>query len=122
MEDEMRVEAVSLAGSATTKTEMPAEVDHKIRKQVVEGKEVAAESKDRPRTVQPEEILDKIKALTQDGAYSVRFEMHAKTRQLVARLVDAESGEVIRQLPPEEMLELAVKLEKLTGNIINSHS
>jgi uncharacterized FlaG/YvyC family protein len=29
---------------------------------------------------------------------------------------------VIRQLPPEEMLELAVKLEKLTGNIINSHS
>jgi len=118
----MRVEAAVLAGVNLLKVETPAESTEKSRKEAMESMAAEVEQKEKAKAVQPEEILDKIKALTQDGAFSVRFEMHAKTRQFVARLVDAESGEVIRQLPPEEMLELAVKLEELRGNIVNAKS
>jgi flagellar protein FlaG len=117
----MRVEAAAVAG-AMPKVETPVESTEKSRKEALENVAPLAEQKEKAKAVQPEEILDKIKALTQYGAFSVRFEMHAKTGQFVARLVDAETGEVIRQLPPEEMLELAVKLEELRGNIVNAKS
>jgi flagellar protein FlaG len=118
----MRVEAAALAGASQPKVETPAEATDRSRKEAMEGMAAAAEQKKQTKAVQPEEILDKIKTLTQDGAFSVRFEMHPKTGQFVARLVDAESGEVIRQLPPEEMLELSAKLEELRGNIVNAKS
>ncbi len=117
----MRVEAAAMAGIAPTKTETPAELTERSRKEAAEGP-AAPEPQEKAKAVQSEEILDKIKALTQNGAFSVRFEMHEKTHQFVARLVDAESGEVIRQLPPEEMLELSAKLEELRGNIVNAKS
>ena len=56
--------------------------------------------------VQPEELLQSIKALTDNGAYSVRFEMHKETDELVINLIEQESGEVIRQIPAEEILGL----------------
>lgn len=118
----MRVEAAAIVGVGLPKVEAPAETTARIRKDAAEEVTSLAEQKEQAKAVQPEEIFDKIKALTQDGAFSVRFEMHPKTRQFVARLVDAESGEVIRQLPPEEMLELAAKLEELRGNIVNAKS
>jgi flagellar protein FlaG len=117
----MRVEAAALA-VVIPQVETPAEATDRSRKEAMESTAAAAEQKDQARAVQPEEILDKIKALTQDGAFSVRFEMHAKTGQFVARLVDAETGEVIRQLPPEEMLDLSARLEELRGNIVNAKS
>jgi flagellar protein FlaG len=117
----MRVEAATLAG-VMPKVETPAESTEGSHKEALEKVAFLAEHKENAKAVQPEEILEKIKALTQDGAFSVRFEIHPKTGQFVARLVDAETGEVIRQLPPEEMLELAAKLEELRGNIVNAKS
>jgi flagellar protein FlaG len=70
--------------------------------------------------VQSEEILDQIKALTEDGSYSVRFEMEAKTNKMVVRLVDIESGETIRQIPPEEIIDLTEVLHELRGSLVDT--
>ena len=53
---------------------------------------------------QPEELLQSIKALTDSGAYSVRFEMHKETNDMVINLIDQKSGEVIRQIPAKAAL------------------
>ena len=70
--------------------------------------------------IQPEELLSQIKALTEDGLYSVRFENDTETNEMVVKIVDNESDEVIRQVPPEEMLELTQRLEELRGNLVNT--
>ncbi len=44
--------------------------------------------------IQSEELLQNIKALTEDGIYSVRFEVDEPTNDLVINLIDQE-GEVI---------------------------
>ncbi len=72
--------------------------------------------------VQPEELLQNIKALTEDGLYSVRFEVSPETNELVINLIESESGEVIRQIPPDEILGLRKVLENLKGNIIETES
>ena len=70
--------------------------------------------------VQPEELLDQIKALTEDGVYSVRFESDEEANQLVVKIVDTSTDEVIRQVPAEEILSLSARLDELRGNIIKT--
>lgn len=71
---------------------------------------------------QPEELLQSIKALTDNGAYSVRFEMHKETNDMVINLIDQKSGEVIRQIPPDEILGLHKTLADLRGNLLQTES
>ena len=71
-------------------------------------------------TVAPEEILSKIKSLADNGMFSVRFEKDTKTDQLVVKIVDSTTHEVIRQIPAEAMLGLKKALDDLTGNIVNT--
>ncbi|HDR14137.1 MAG TPA: flagellar biosynthesis protein FlaG, partial [Desulfobacteraceae bacterium] len=37
------------------------------------------------------------------------------------RVLSRESGEVIREIPPEEMLNLAAKMEEMTGALFNKN-
>jgi flagellar protein FlaG len=72
--------------------------------------------------IQPEELLQQIKSLTEDGLYSVRFENDERAEGLVVKIVNQENNEVIRQVPAEEILELKSTLEELRGNIVDTHS
>lgn len=71
--------------------------------------------------IQPEELLDKIKALTQDGQYSVRFEQN-ESEDLIVKIFDNETQEVIRQIPPEELLNFQETFKDLVGNLVNTES
>ena len=70
--------------------------------------------------VQPEEVLKQIKALTEDGLYSVRFEKDSNSSQMIVKIVNSDTNEVIRQIPPEELLNLTKKLDELSGSIVNT--
>lgn len=72
--------------------------------------------------VPPEEILNKIKSLSQDGLYSVNFEVDPKTNQLIVKLVDSQTQEVLRQVPAQAMLGLQEALSNLQGSIVDTKS
>ena len=80
------------------------------------------ESSPKKKDVQPEELLQKIKALTDNGSYSVRFENDKATHQLVVKIVDSTTNEVIRQVPAEELLGLRKALDEYQGNIVDTTS
>ncbi|XKE45443.1 flagellar protein FlaG [Halomonas organivorans] len=50
--------------------------------------------------------------------YGVEFELDEAASRLVTRLVDRETGETIRQIPAEEVLRIAERLEELQGKLI----
>lgn len=50
--------------------------------------------------------------------YGVEFHLQEFGRQVVTRIVDRESGEVIRQIPNEEVLRIAESLGQLQGRLI----
>ncbi len=81
----------------------------------------AAEQED-SNQVQPEELLNQIKSLTEDGVYSVRFENDNEAGELVVKVVDRDTDEVIRQIPPEELLDLTKRLNDLRGNLVDTQS
>ncbi len=74
------------------------------------------------KQIQPEELLQQIKSLTEDGLYSVRFESNNDANELIVKVVNSETNEVIRQIPPEELLTLTQRLTDLRGNLVDTET
>ena len=49
----------------------------------------------------------------------VSFSIDEKSREII-HVFDNDSGELIRQIPPEEMIQLVDKLEEIAGIIFNN--
>lgn len=79
----------------------------------------AAGQKQEDDRMAPEEVLDRIEEISEDGVYSVRFEKNEDLNRLVVKLVDRKTDEVVRQIPPEEILGVKAKLREYAGNIVN---
>ncbi len=103
----------------TPRVSLPSEQVDKMRQQTKEAPEnlVSAEAQ---KNSQPEELLSQIKSITEDGLYSVQFENDKNTNSLVVKVIDRDTNEVIRQIPPEELLELTKTLNELSGNLVET--
>ena len=53
----------------------------------------------------------KLEALNQ----SLTFQVHDGTGELMVQVVDRSTGDVLRETPPKEFLDLAVRLEEMVG-------
>ena len=115
----MNVEAINVAGMSTRPLDKASERVDAVRK---EKEEVAQEPQVEENQVAPEELLQQIKNLTEDGLYSVRFERDERVNQLVVKIVDRDTDEMIRQVPAEELLNLSAILSDMRGNIVNTES
>lgn len=113
----MNVEAVNLQSTAQVQLSKASDQVNDSRKKAVDL--VQSEQVEKQQ-VQPEELLQQIKSLTEDGLYSVRFENDERSNGLIVKIVNREDGEVIRQVPSEELLDLSSALESLRGNIVNT--
>ncbi len=51
--------------------------------------------------------------------YGVEFELSESPSRVVTRLVERDTGELIRQIPAEEILRIAEHLEELRGRLID---
>ena len=51
-------------------------------------------------------------------SYGIEFEL-SDTSRTITRVVDRETGDVLRQIPSEEALAVAERLSELQGNLIN---
>jgi len=113
----MNVEAINLQTTPQSQLSKSSDQVSEARKKaddLVQSEQVEK------KQVQPEELLKQIKGLTEDGVYSVRFENDERTDGLVIKIVDQKSGDVIRQVPAEELLDLKVALDDFRGNIVDT--
>ncbi|TKB10258.1 flagellar protein FlaG [Desulforhopalus sp. IMCC35007] len=117
----MQVEAMSVTGTPMQQAPKASESVDTGRKNLEKGEaEQQQTAFTKEKSVQAEEILGKIKALTEDGLYSVRFESNQEFDSLVVKVVDNETDEVIRQVPAEEVLGMKASLEEYRGQLVNT--
>lgn len=114
----MKIESVSFGNLAQSPRTATVDTAERHRKEP----EVFNESSRDENKISPEELLDKIKALTENGLYSVRFENNQEANALIIKLVDRQSGELIRQIPSEELLGTSKFLRDFRGSVINTES
>jgi flagellar protein FlaG len=52
--------------------------------------------------------------------YHLQFSLDEKTDSVVVKLIDSDSGEVVRQIPPEEILRLRAYYKEQQGLLVNT--
>ena len=88
---------------------------------VVAGSKRATGRESPPRSVGEFSALVKdINTLVhQVGSTKISFDVDEETGRAVVRVLNKETGEVIRQVPPEELLTLVARMRQLSGLIFN---
>lgn len=70
---------------------------------------------------QKQQLADAVKAVKdfiQPTAGNLEFTLDEETGDTVIKIVDTSSGELIRQIPSQEMLEIAKALDRLQGLLV----
>jgi flagellar protein FlaG len=77
--------------------------------------------------------LDSTRKLIEDSVRNINLELELKrislnfsidedSERIVVQVVESESGKLIRQIPPDEILALRKRLEELTGIIFDTQA
>ena len=101
-----RTQEVTKAVEASAKTEQPVPV---VRD------EANNNAKEEARRAELEEILEQ----TAGAGRYLRFEKHEKTGHWIVQICDSETDEVIKEVPPEKMLDMVSKFRELAGLLVD---
>ncbi|ASK34791.1 flagellar protein [Alcanivorax sp. N3-2A] len=50
--------------------------------------------------------------------YGIEFELSDESQRTIIRVVDRESGELIRQIPPDEAMTIEKRLDEIRGRLL----
>lgn len=59
------------------------------------------------------EVVDRLRSQVQNLQRDLSFSVDDSSGEVVVRVVDGESGKVVRQIPSEELLRLAERLDEM---------
>ena len=66
-----------------------------------------------------EEIIEALNQFMRALDVELRFQIHEPTHEVIARLINKETGEVIREIPPEKFLDMLARLQELAGLFVD---
>ena len=72
-------------------------------------------------TKEVKEVLESFKDLSKTIQTRLGFSVHEKNNEIVVRVFDKESNELIRQFPSDEMLDLQDKMSDMAGFLFNAN-
>ncbi len=65
------------------------------------------------------QVADQINAFLKTRASDLQFSVDPQSDQVVVRIVDTATGEVIRQIPSEEMIAISHALDRADGLLLH---
>lgn len=108
---------------AEAKPVSPAGQPQKEQQQSLPGQGKTAEAGTSLSTRQAEELVAMIQAHISSMNINVSFSTYGDEKERTAIVVtEKESGKVIREIPPEELQKLHMKMEELLGMIFNDRA
>lgn len=66
-------------------------------------------------------VADAKKNLDMIHDTDLQFSVHEASGKVMITVKNEESGEIVREIPPEEVLNLAAKLDAMIGRIFDQH-
>ena len=84
--------------------------------------DAAAEQVEEATPAQIETAVREINTSLQMRSISLRFEVDEDTDKLIVKVVDAANGEVIRQIPNEEVVRIAKVMGKAPGLLMDEQA
>lgn len=87
----------------------------------VNSKQTAEKLKFEPKIkeVDFQKTIDEINLALGVFENKVRLKIHAETSRVIIQIVDSKTDLVIKEIPPQKILDLVLKLEELLGLLID---
>ncbi|MBI5665815.1 MAG: flagellar protein FlaG [Nitrospirae bacterium] len=82
-------------------------------------KEINAQAYAKDENVETKEAMGRIEEAAVLFNRKIRLELEEDLDIMIVKVVDSETEEVIRQIPPEELVELSKNAKDLKGLLIN---
>jgi len=84
----------------------------------------AAVEKEEPKTGAPsgdvEAIASEVQIFLKRLNTELRFEVDSKSKEVIVKIVDPASDEIIRQIPSEELVAIRARMQDLAGVLYKS--
>jgi flagellar protein FlaG len=65
------------------------------------------------------EAIEKANKAISSSNRVLEFSIHERTKEIMVKVVDSETKEVIREIPPEKVLDMVAKLWELAGILVD---
>lgn len=65
------------------------------------------------------DAIQKANKAISGGDRRFEFSVHEKTKEIVIKVIDAETNKVIREIPPEKTLDMVAKMCELAGVLVD---
>lgn len=102
--------AVVAAPSKSAAGDLLPELPQVATKQVAEQQQLSS--------VQIKHVVDNINKALKQSARNLEFTVDTDTEKPVVKVVDSETGDVIRQIPSEEMLSITRAIDEAQVNLL----
>ncbi|MGM0472351.1 MAG: flagellar protein FlaG [Bacillota bacterium] len=88
-------------------------------KQNLEAEEKAQEKSREATKENVEEGIEQLNEAVQTFHEDLQFELHEGSERMMAKLVDLSEHEVIKEMPPKEILDMLGKIKDMVGLILD---
>ncbi|MCR4435053.1 MAG: flagellar protein FlaG [Clostridiales bacterium] len=65
------------------------------------------------------DAIEKANKAISGGNRRFEFSIHEKTKQIMIKVIDSDTNEVIREIPPEKTLDMVARLWEMAGIIVD---
>ncbi|NLD48585.1 MAG: flagellar protein FlaG [Clostridiaceae bacterium] len=65
------------------------------------------------------EAIEKANKAISTSNRVLEFSIHEKTKEIMVKVVDSETKEVIREIPPEKVLDMVARLWEMAGILVD---
>jgi len=89
--------------------------EESIHTAVLAGQTDKQKNESKPDAEMVKKAIDQGNTLLQAVKRNLQFKVDDATREMVVKIVDSNSGEVVKQIPSEEMLAFVKRMQELEG-------
>jgi len=75
-----------------------------------------------PRELQGDEVVDRLNLAMRALSTRLKFQKHEASGRFVVRVINEQTDEVIREIPPERLLDLLVHLRRMVGVLVDERA
>ncbi len=117
--DSTRTESTSKLYAHSSSVERVAKIeqDAEVEKLWKEGK-----SKEGSNKLDIEAAVESINDTMEHINRSLRFSIHEDTQRMIVRVVNTSTDEVIKELPPEDVLDTVARIREMIGLLIDERA
>jgi flagellar protein FlaG len=84
--------------------------------------EKKVQASDQMTTRDVKEVLESFQDLSKTIQTKLNFTIHEENNEIIIKVIDKESNELIRQFPSDEMLNLQDKMRDMAGFLFNANA